>query len=160
MRSEVSAEAAGDLSYDAGAVTFSGGADVSFSTKTDIGVNIGLSHSFDIDSWSVSPTVLVNAGTQNFYEDYFANRKFVVKRKRRSGSTTPHISVIKKGFSVLDYEASLPVTYEAKKWGLFFTPTYSIPENPVKYSFNNGVTYNTETLSNSFYVELGAYVKF
>ena len=150
--------------YNAGPVSLDGGADISFSTKTDIGLNLGLSHAFEFDNgnFAITPSALVNAGTQNFYESYFTNRKYSVKRKRRqtTNPTAIKVIVVAKKFSILDYELSLPVNYDKAKWGLFFTPTYSLPVNGIKYSLNNGLTYKTETLSNTFYVEVGGYIKF
>lgn len=164
VHGEVKGAIGSSLYYKAGPVSIDGGADVSFSNKTDIGINLGLSHAFEFGdgSFAITPSALVNAGTQNFYEGYFINRKYSAKRKRRQTYNPNAIQVIivKKNFSVLDYELSLPVEYATTKLGLFFTPTYSLPVNGLKYSINNGLTYRTETLSNTFYVEVGGYIKF
>ena len=164
VHGEVKGAVGSSLNYKLGPVSLNGGADVSFANKTDVGVNLGLSHQFEFDNgnFAITPTALVNAGTQNFYEDYFTNRKYSVKRKRRQ-ATNPNaikVIVVNKKFAVLDYELSLPVNYDKTKWGLFVTPTYSLPENGFKYSLNNGLTYRSETLSNTFYVEVGGYIKF
>ena len=164
VHGEVKGAVGTSLYYKLGPVSLDGGVDVSFSNKTDIGLNLGLSHAFEFGdgSFAVTPTALVNAGTQNFYEGYFTNRKYSAKRKRRQ-TTNPNaikVIVVKKNFSVLDYELSLPFDYTKTKWGLFFTPMYSVPVNGFKYSINNGLTYKSETLSNTFYVEVGGYVKF
>ena len=164
VHGEVKEAIGSSLNYKAGPVSINGGADISFATKTDLGVNFGLSHEFEFDnnSFAITPTALVNAGTQNFYEDYFTNRKFSAKRKRRQ-TTNPNaiqVIVVAKKFAILDYELSLPINYDKAKWGLFFTPTYSIPVNGFKYSINNGLTYRTEVLSNTFYAEVGGYIKF
>lgn len=164
VHGEVKGGIGSSLYYKAGPVSINGGADVSFSTKTDIGLNLGLSHAFEFGdgSFAITPSALVNTGTQNFYEGYFTNRKYSAKRKRRQ-TTNPNatkVIVIKKNFSVLDYELLLPVNYDNAKWGLSFIPTYSVPVNGFKYSINNGLTYRTETLSNTFYFEVGGYIKF
>ena len=164
VHSEVKGAIGSSLYYKFGPVSLNGGADISFSNKTDVGVNLGLSHQFEFDNgnFAITPTALVNAGTQNFYEDYFTNRKFSVKRKRRQ-TTNPNaikVIVVSKKFAVLDYEFSLPVNYDMAKWGLFVTPTYSLPVNGFKYSLNNGLTYRTEVLSNTLYAEVGGYIKF
>lgn len=164
VHGEVMGAIGSSLYYKLGPVSVNGGADISFANKTDVGVNLGLSHQFEFDNgnFAITPTAVVNAGTQNFYEGYFTNRKFSAKRKRRQ-TTNPNaikVIVVNKKFAVLDYELSLPVNYDKAKWGLFITPTYSLPENGFKYSLNNGVTYRTELLSNSFYIEVGGYVKF
>lgn len=163
VKSDINAGAGSYISYDAGPATIAAGANVAFSTKTDISLNLGLSHTFEFgnnSNWSVVPSAVVNAGTQNFYESYYANRKYSIKRRRRGSATAPvNVSVIKKDFSVLDYELSSPLYYDDNKWGLFFTPTYAIPVNPVQFSIN-GVPFKTEALKSSLYVEVGAYVKF
>lgn len=162
VHGEVKGEIGSSLYYKAGPVSIDGGADISFANKTDIGIDLGLSHAFEFTSFAIIPSALINAGTQNFYSDYFTNRKFSARRKRRQ-TTNPNaikVTVEKKRFSVLDYEFSLPVDYDKAKWGLFFTPTYSLPVNGFKYSLNNGLTYRTEVLSNTLYVEIGGYIKF
>ena len=165
VKGEVKGSLGASLDYNLGPVSVNSGADVSFSANTDVAINLGLSHAFELGAdknWTVNPSLLANAGTENFYGDYLKNRKYSQRRRRRSSSTPAagNIIVISKGFAILDYELSLPVEYTGHKWGLFFTPTFSIPQNGFKYSINNGVTYQTEKLSNSFYAQLGAYVKF
>lgn len=164
VRGEVNAATGGSLYYNTGPLTLNSGLDVSFSSKTDIALNFGLSHLFEFGDghWSLTPSAIVNAGTQNFYQNYLTNRKYSLKRKRRiiQNSGTIKVIVINKSFSVLDYELSVPLNYASHKWGLFFTPTFSIPESTIKYSLNNGATYRTENLSNTFYVEIGGYIKF
>jgi hypothetical protein len=150
-------------SYDLDVIQLSGGADVFFSNKPDIVLTMEASHEFLFGksyNWSVAPTARVNAGTENFYEDYFTKRRYTVRRRRRIINTQPSVIVAKNNFSVLDYEISMPLSYDTKKWGFSITPSYAIPVNPVKYSFNNGATYRTEQLSNTFYIEVGAYLKF
>jgi hypothetical protein len=162
VSSEVKGSAGSYLDYNTGPITINGSAELSFSSNSDILLGFGLSHSFEFgkgNSWAIGPSAILNAGTENFYDSYFTKRKFSAKRKRRA-VTVANVTVIKNSFSILDYELSAPLNYDGAKWGLFFTPTYSIPVNPVKYSLNNGVTYQTEVLSNTFYAEVGVYIKF
>jgi len=164
VHGEVKGAVGSSIYYKLNPVAIDGGANISFSGKTDVGLYLGLSHEFEFGDgdFAIAPSGLVNAGTQNFYEGYFTNRKYSLKRKRRQSSNpnATKVLVISKSFSVLDYELSLPVNYDKAKWGLFFTPTYSLPVNGFKYSINNGLTYRTEDLSNTFYVEAGGYIKF
>lgn len=164
VHGEVNSELAASLDYNTGPVTINSGADISFASKTDFGVNLGLSHNFgfDDDHLGITPTFLFNAGTQKFYEDYYTKRKFSAKRKRRqtTNSNAIQVIVVAKKFAILDYELSLPINYDKAKWGLFFTPTYSLPVNGFQYSINNGLTNRTEVLSNTFYAEVGGYIKF
>ncbi len=164
VHGEVKGAIGTSLNYNVGPVSIDGGADIAFANKSDVGINLGLSHAFEFDNgnFTIKPSALVNAGTQNFYQDYYTKRKFSAKRKRRqtTNPTAIKVIVLDKSFSVLDYEVSLPVDYDKARWGLFFTPTYSLPVNPFKYSINNGLTYRTEVLSNTFFVEVGGYIKF
>jgi hypothetical protein len=163
VNSTVKAALGGVVSYDFDVIQLSGGTDVFFSNKPDIVLTMEASHEFlfgNSYNWSVEPLARINAGTENFYEDYFTKRKYSVRRRRGMINTQPNVLVIKNNFSVLDYEVSMPLSYDTKKWGFSITPSYAIPVNPVKYSFNNGATYKTEQLSNTFYMEVGAYLKF
>lgn len=161
------------FSYDAGFISIGGGADALISTGTDLTVNGNLSHGFsfgsDNNSWNITPTAEVNAGTQSFYRAYYKNRKFGFtssgSKGRGHNSGKGNIGNSKtisfsqsNSFSILDYELSIPVTYDAKGWGLFATPTLALPVNPATYAVD-GVS-QTETLSTSFFVKAGIYFKF
>ena len=157
VRSETKGGLGGSVSYDPGFVTVSAGVDLSFASKTDINFSGSIAHGFYFgdkgDEWSLTPTITANAGSQNSYQDY------VKKRKLKGGSNTA-VQTSSNSFSILDYELSLPIAYDAKKWGLFFTPTYAIPQNPISIASSTGSGYTTEKLTNVFYAELGAYLKF
>ena len=154
-------------------ITASATIDVALSTKPDIVTNLVLSHPFYFGDtghdWSFAPTASLFAGTQNYYQNYYTNRKFnqTVRlhgkgRGRNNGTTTSNATTVnivsKSSYAILDYELSCPLTFDATKWGLFATPTYAIPVHPITY--NEGGTNITEQLSNTFYFEAGAYVKF
>ena len=112
------------------------------------------------DEWSFEPSVTINAGTNNFYKTYFTDIKYALRRRvLLNGDPFIKPLIIKKGFGILDYEVSAPIKYEGKKMGLYLTPTYTIPINPVSFSLNNGLTYKTEMLTKSFFVEVGLYIK-
>jgi hypothetical protein len=167
VRSESKGGLGGSLTYDPGAITFSGGLDLSFASKTDINVSGSLAHGFYFgdkgNEWSISPSVAVNLGTQNYYQDYIKNRKSKSGSRGRGGNTggTSTIQTTSSSnFGILDYELSLPITYDGNKWGLFFTPTYAIPKNPISIASSTGSGYVSEKLDNSFYAEFGVYIKF
>jgi hypothetical protein len=163
VNSAIKGALGGLVFYDFNAVTLSGGVDVFFSKKPDIALAFEASHDFLFGknyNWSVAPSAQINTGSQNFYEDYFTNTRYSIKRRRRITNTQSTVIVVKNNFSVLDYEFSAPIRYDKRKWGLFVTPTYAIPVNPIKFSLNNGATYKTEVLSNTLYIEAGAYLKF
>ena len=164
-----------NLSYDVPAITVGVGSELYFSTNTDINANINLSHSFALDQtdkWKVIPTLQVNAGTQYFNQAYYQFRKYSVPTSNGSGSnkgkghshggssTGTVQSVVftdQKKFALLDYELSLPLTYDLKNWGLFLTPFYVLPTSAATYAINGQL--QREQLSNTFFVEAGVYLK-
>jgi hypothetical protein len=160
VNSEMTGDAGGDINYDAGFLNFGGSIYLGFSATTDIGTNLSVAHGFYIgdegNQWSISPTVTVDMGTQNFYGAYKKSAR-VQKKKGSSGTVMVEGS---SNFTLLAYELSLPITYDGKKWGLFFTPTYALPKNAVSLTRPNGNVFAKEKLSNSFYAEMGVYVKF
>jgi len=158
VRSETKGSLGGSISYDPGIITASAGIDLSFASKTDIILSGSLAHGFNFgekgNEWGITPTISVNLGTQNSYQDY------VKKRKSKGGSNTAILTTTPSNFGILDYELSLPIAYDGNKWGLFFTPTYAIPQNPISVSSSSGTGSTTEKLVNSFYAEFGVYIKF
>ncbi len=148
------------LTYEPkGIVAISAGVDFLFSDKTDAIVTTSLAHNFyignDANYWTITPTVALNAGTQSFYQ---------AQRKRVGGPAGggPNNLQITGGekFNILNYEISVPVTYDANKWGIFFTPSYALPQSPVVLRGPLGNIVKTEKLENNFYAELGVYIIF
>ncbi len=172
VTSELQGDIGADFTYGTDLINIGGGANVLISTGVDLTVNSNLSHGFSFGSdnnlWSVTPTAEINAGSQTFYRAYFKNRKFSntstgVKAKGHSSGKNntgnSKISFVQSNnFSILDYELSIPIAYDAKSWGIFATPTLALPVNPATYAVD-GVM-QTETLSNSFFVKAGIYFKF
>lgn len=171
-----------NLTYDLPVITFGTGAELLFSTNTDINANINVSHSFGLDEnkqLQVTPTFQVNAGTQYFNQAYYEFRKFSVPtsggsggssgngsnrgkgHSHGSGSSTTTVQTItftnQNKFSILDYEISLPVTYDLSKWGIFLIPYYVLPTSAANYVINGQL--KKEQLTNTFFIELGAYLK-
>ncbi|MBC7652073.1 MAG: hypothetical protein H7101_10025 [Deinococcales bacterium] len=158
VTSQTKGSIGGSLTYDPGIITFSSGIDVSFASKADVNVSAALGHSFYIgeknNEWGITPTISTNLGTQNSYQDYVKKRK-----SKGSGNSTVQTNS-PSSFGILDYELSLPITYEGNKWGLFLTPIYAIPQNPISIAASTGSGYTTEKLENVFYAQFGVYVKF
>jgi hypothetical protein len=126
-----------NLSYDFDVVELSVGSDVSFGAKTDISSNASLAHEFKIEgekgsSWAFTPAASILYSTLNFYEEY-TNRKVGknTKKKNVTNKSVTSITTIDnhKGFTLLDYEFKVPVAYEAKNWGVSFTPELAVPKN-------------------------------
>lgn len=176
------------LGYNLGIVSLNAGADLLFSTNTDFHTSLGLSHSFESgeenNKWTIAPSVVMNAGTQYFNEAYYEFRKFsftttaassngssISSGKGKghsntsnsgSGSNTTTVKTVtfydKNKFTILDYEFSLPVNYDAKRWGLYAVPVIAVPVNAATYSIDNAL--QKENISTSFFIEVGAYIKF
>ncbi len=165
VKSALKADVGANATYDFGFISMATELYGVFSNKADIVTSFGLLREVNFgedNEWSISPKAMINAGTSNFYSSYFTSKKYSAKRKRRvdTGLAVINPIVLKQNFGILDYELSVPLEYETNKFGFFFTPTYTIPIHPATYSLNNGLTYKTEKLTSSFYVELGAFIKF
>ena len=158
VTSQTKGSVGGSLTYDPGIFTLSSGIDVSFASKADVNVSADIAHGFysgeNGNEWGITPTLSVNLGTQNSYQDYVKKRK-----SKGSGNSTVQTKN-SSNFALLDYELSLPITYNGNNWGLFLTPTYAIPLNPISVANSTGSSYTTEKLENTFFAQLGVYIKF
>lgn len=124
-----------------------------------------LQHEFDIGNLSITPTVTMNAATQNSYNSYYQNKRFSIPRGGKPplpANVTVSGEVLNADkFQILDYEFSSPVNYTAGKWTFDFTPTYAIPINPADIKLSTQINDHTfvrtykETLPNTFYVQVG-----
>ncbi|MDO3627974.1 hypothetical protein [Mucilaginibacter sp. BT774] len=134
----------------------------------DIFVNAGLSHDFTIDGiftgrdfFIISPTVSLNAGTQNFYDAYFVLKKYKLTKKALALEQAAESLIIKREnqlsqFKMLDYEFSVPVEYKMGALILTFTPTYAMAENKLPPRITKGMVNS----SGIFYFEAGVALKF
>ncbi len=156
VKSSINTFFSSSLAYDASIITLNGGVDIGFSSGTDWFVHYGISYPFswgeEQRSWSIEPSIIAYAGTQQF-----ASRR----RLRRPPPGFSSISISGANtFNVLDYEFSVPFTYDTDRWGLSIYPTYAVPLNPVAVTLPNGNTLFKEALSNNFYGEVKLYIKF
>ncbi len=181
IKSDITASLGTGVTYDFDLLQLTGGADLLFAQKADIAVDLGVAHAFYFGehgkSFSIAPSFTVNMSTLHFYEGY-TNRKLgknVLKANPNAASATSTTTVNGGSkFTLLNYELSLPFTYDAKKFGFFFTPSFALPQNPIYTTtttlvkFRNGTqneviqdsTPSSEKkIGNTFYLELGIYVK-
>ena len=155
-------------SYDLGFIKPSLTTTLNMGTKTDFATTLGLSHTFELinDNLDISPTLYAAASTQDFYNDYYRNRKYQIKKKKQvvgTGTATVTGTVLDAStFKILDYEATMPIEYSIGKCTISFTPTYSIPVHPATLQIHtvrdDGVitdTTRTEKIANTFYFTLG-----
>jgi hypothetical protein len=166
VTSEISGRLSASLSYDFGFVEPSIDLGMEFSGSPDIGLDLGLGHSFTIieDRFEVDPAIHLNAATQNYYANYYNKRRY--SAKRQGGTKTQNILASLANpskFQIMDYEFEAPFEYTIKKkLKLNFTPTLAIPVNPStitlsgKTSGNNAASQTvTENLSSTFYFSIG-----
>lgn len=180
IQSDIKGNGGFTLSYDFRALQLNTGADVMFANKTDFSLNAGVSRDFTIgeenNQWTITPTVTTYLSTLNFYEGY-TSRRAGKNAQQPNGATVSSNTVITNrstGLTLLDYELSVPVSYEAKKWGLSFTPILALPTNPIytsttvtltprigsPISQTRNTTPSSETnLSSVFYAEFSLYFK-
>jgi hypothetical protein len=109
------------------------GGDVKFSDKVDFGATGGIDHLIRIENKDKSvmvfdPAFYVYAGTQNFQRSYYKkNNTGFLLFPGNNQLVTEEVS----RFSVLAYEATMPVVYAKKKWTFVATPSYIMPQNLV-----------------------------
>jgi hypothetical protein len=123
----------------------------------DTYINAGLSHDFEFDNFTISPSVELNIGTQNFYNDYVARR--VTRNKKATVLQNPLTTAEQADlarFQVLDYEFSVPFEYENNHVIVNFTPTYTLAQNKLPANISSGLSVK----SNIFYFQLGVVLKF
>ena len=181
IKSDIKGGIGTDLSYDFNFLQAGVSADIIFDNKTDVAFNINITHAFSWgpanQQWSITPTLAANFSSLYFYEGYTNRRvgKAIKKINPNVVSVKAATIVPNPGITLLDYEASLPITYDAKKWGIAFTPTYAIPMNKIEttttatFTLKNRSTHTTannitpaseKNLSNAFYAEFTIYFKF
>lgn len=132
-----------------------------FGNTSDFISGLALSHNFYAanDHLNIIPTFYLNAGTQNYYNNYNNNIRFGRHMLEGGSSQSVGIGMMSGGlFKVLDYELSVPVSYTIRKIRFSFTPVFAIPVNPATIT-NNQAAYK-EDISNNFFWLLGVSFKF
>ena len=184
VQSDIKGTAGVSLSYDLDVLQISAGTGIVFATKKDFSVNASIGHAFAIgdegNQWTINPSASVNASTLHFYEGYTDRRagKNAEKNGASAGTVTSTTTITNRGsgLTLLDYELSLPISYDAAKWGFSFTPTLAIPQNPIytstttsykprigntNFSQTSDSTPSTErNFGTPFFAEVSVYVKF
>lgn len=169
VTSEIKASAGYQNGYDFGAVKANLNLGFDFGMKTDYSASFGLDHGFSFlhDKLEFTPSVYMNAGTQNFYDNYYKNKRYSNKKNGRgTGNVVSGVTgsvVNPSNFKILDYELSIPLSYTINKLVINFTPTYAIPVNPSLINIQSTGGSNkiiTEHLTNTFYMTTGIIFRF
>ncbi len=119
-----------NLAYTNPIITLSGGMDLKFSDKTDMGATFELDHIFIYKpgdgklAFAFDPSAYVYAGTQNFSTTYIQKQNLlgipISQQQVTTNATT---------FSILAYEFSAPLVFVAGKFNVSVTPSYVVPQN-------------------------------
>ncbi len=170
VTSELTGSFAYENSYDLGFIKPTLTGTLNIGSKTDFTAYFGLEHEFTLpgDQLDFTPAIAANASTQNYYNDYYKKRRYIIRKGQKLQSGVARITgtvLEASAFKLLDYELSLSVNYRIGKCTIHFTPTYSIPVNPAKVAIqavmNNGTVINktrTEKIENTFYWTAGVSV--
>jgi len=155
--------------------------------KTDLRLSPGIERTWEWGTedkrFQISPSLYAIYSTLNYFEG-FSNIKNTNTRVRLRGrtpvaasqSTTVSSTVVRNpGLTFMTYELSVPFTFETKKLGISFIPTFAMPKNPIYTNEITTVTLPNRTsttttvddtyyselhLSNVFYAQLNLYFKF
>jgi hypothetical protein len=146
-----------NLTYNNKIANFTAGGDAKFSDKTDFGATASLDHLFIYvipdtkNAIAVNPSANLYAGTQNFTQTYYTQRKVGLL-----GGGQQKVTEEVKKFNVLAYELSLPVVFVAGKFNASVTGSYVMPQNLVIVANRPDLS---ETGKNMFYVSAGVGVR-
>lgn len=175
LSSNIKGDFGANIDYDFGFIELFVESSAVFSQKTDFDLYLELEREFSVingdDEFKITPTFDINFSTLNYYEGYL-NKK--IGRKKLT-NVDAVVYVDNNKFTLMNYEFSLPMSYETNQFVFFVTPTYAIPTNTIytttvtTTTLNNGVhqvvsknsTSSIERdLKQSFFVEFGVFYKF
>lgn len=116
-------------------------------------LGLALDHNFDFmdHTLNIAPAVIINSGTQHYYDDFYINR--LKKQDKTHNKKFSNIVANADKLQTLDYEFRVKTTYRRGHWFYTFIPTYAIPTNPATINLSKKQHF-TEKITNSFYVEL------
>ena len=178
----------GFLNQDLGFCELNIGADALFGTgKTDIRLSPGIERTWEWGTedkrFQFSPSLYAIYSTLNYFEG-FTEIKNTNARARQKGKGPSLVNqpvivsstvVRNPGLTFMTYEIAVPFTFETKKMGISFIPTFAMPKNPIYSNETTTVTLPNKTsttttiddtyyselhLSNVFYGQLNLYLKF
>lgn len=181
LSSNIKENIGANTDYDFGFIELFIKGDFLFTKKTDFALDIELEHEFSLkkgkDEFKITPTFDINFSTLNYYEGYL-NKK-IGKKNVHYNSNIATVNIVTtvddNQFTLLDYELSIPMSYQTKQFVFFLTPTYSIPKNTIYTTTvtttkltsgienvvsKNSTTESERNLKQNFFVEFGMYYKF
>ncbi|MBC7641554.1 MAG: hypothetical protein H7174_04335 [Flavobacterium sp.] len=164
--------------YDLDYFTIYVEAEVLFFQKKDYSLNIDISRDFEIElknsKLKIEPAFDLNFCTQHYFE-YNSTIKRQGKKNILKSTTDITTAVNNDKFKLLDYEFSIPISFETHNFTFFATPIFAIPTNTIKTTdtktlYLNGVAKSTTSydstskdeidLKPNFFIEFGVFYKF
>jgi hypothetical protein len=106
----------------------------------------------------ITPAIYVNAGSQNYYSEYYSMRSTQTGSGKGKGyggngqysSTMQSMRIVEADkFQLLDYEADIQISYKVGNVRFYVSTTWTFPINPATVVADTG-TYEEE-LKNGFY---------
>ena len=162
--SEVQADFTAAFSYDLDIINLNLTASTYFNnnSSSDFFLSSEISHDFisSNNKFQLSPTLGVQFGSQNFYEEYYMNNR-LGNGQRGSGNgnnsssqTVTSVSIQEsEKFNLMAIELSLPIWYVQKPFILSFLPTLVFPQNEATVTTED--TLVNENLEETFYWMIG-----
>ena len=178
----------GFLNQDFGFCELNIGADALFGTgKTDIRLSPGIERTWEWGTedkrFQINPSLYAIYSTLNYFEGFteIKNSNARTRQKGRGPSQVNQPVIVSStvvrnpGLTFMTFEIAVPFTFETKKMGISFIPTFAMPKNPIYTNETTTVTLPNKTsktttiddtyyselhLSNVFYGQLNLYFKF
>jgi len=162
VMAEMSSYLNGYIGYDFSLFTLYGDASLGFSGSTDVFMGAEISRTFYAlrSNLLVTPSVYMQAGTQHYYNEYYAYRSAQTGAggggKGQGGSSQPpptsqtYQILESDEFKILNYEAGLNITYKIKNVRLFASSSWTFPVNPATLVNDQG-EYQEELNSGFFW---------
>lgn len=168
VQSEIEAGITALLAYDlqAAEISLSASAYFSENDSPDLAVDLMLDRSFLAleGDLILTPAIILEAGTQYFYEEYYNTSRLGNRKGGGNGqgpggndgmqTTMTSVSIAEASeFNILNIEARLPLMYFYRQFIFSFTPAVAFPQTPASITTADGVY--EEELDSVFYWSAG-----
>ncbi|MFX0557882.1 hypothetical protein ACOCEA_13870 [Maribacter sp. CXY002] len=165
VRSETVGDISGFLTLDLKSIEISLLASTFFNdgSSADIFAGLMLGHTFSTtdNTFFISPTIAVYAGSQNFYEAYYNSSRLGNRKGKGQGQNTTSGSTViteviieeASKFNMLDLEVSLPLQYYYNHFIFSFSPVLAMPQSSATITTEDAVI--EEDLDSVFYFSAG-----
>jgi hypothetical protein len=156
------------VGYDFSLFTLYGDASVGFSDATDFFLGAEIDRTFYAfrNHLLITPSVSINAGSQQYFNEYFIYRSTQTGYGKGSGkgkgsssqttttTTSGQSEVLESNkFKILDYESAIQLTYKINNFRIFASAVWTFPVNPATLVSDEGEY--QEDLKNGFYWTTG-----